>query len=396
MSAPMAKLFLQKQKWSVSWDSIQENDDGQDDCISKWNVRRGTLSTEVILSYESNSSSSKNESIMFPIVNLPSQDPTDCEGISCLIRAYCICSQGGEGMNYLYMNDGSTTNIIEVVDGTLVQILAPIKLLEYNVGDKLCHIPKVMGENLGSTFNIPSRCHESSLPSVLMGDIPLGPILDNKEAQRIFQCHDVETVKALTLRMKMLLSTGISVGTTSDALQNIERKRTRRKRMQTRVDRYWDQQRSIFDSTWTSVSSEVPPPQNQVTKEAELKALFSHGALTVHCPQNGSGKTLLVSTIARSILKCRTHVLNGSVLFAKYGASGADAALESLLHGILIAAATGSNPAIDCTSNDDGQRNMARVCVILDHLETFVPLPGSAGRGDPSVPALNAMGKNVK
>ena len=396
ITAPMAKLFLQKQKWIMTWDSIHQKEENDAGALSKWNVRRGTLSSTVTSPSKTTSVSSKKESIAFPVVNLPSQDPTESDGVPCLIRAYCIvCSQGGEGMDYLGRNQFNTMNVMEVVDGTLVQIFVPIKVLDYMTGDKVCHIPKVMEENL--TFNLPSRCYESSFPSSLMGDIPLDPILDGNEAQRIFQCHDMETVEALTLRMKMLLSNVISIGTTSDALQNRKWNNMKRNRMQVRLDRYWDRHKSVVGSSGALVTNDEPPPtKNEVPKEAALKALFSHGALTVHCPHNASGKTSLVSTIARSTLKCQTHVLNGSTLFAKYGASGADAALESLLHGILIAAATASIPVdTECISYKEGKGSIPRVCVILDHLETFVPLPGSVGRGDPSIATLNAMGKNI-
>ena len=36
----------------------------------------------------------------------------------------------------------------------------------------------------------------------------------------------------------------------------------------------------------------------------------------------------------------------------------------------------------------------ARICIVLDHLETFLPLSGQAG-GDPYSPVLNAMGKVI-
>ena len=35
---------------------------------------------------------------------------------------------------------------------------------------------------------------------------------------------------------------------------------------------------------------------------------------------------------------------------------------------------------------------VAKVCIILDHLETFLPLSSQSG-GDPYLPVLNAMGE---
>ena len=63
-------------------------------------------------------------------------------------------------------------------------------------------------------------------------------------------------------------------------------------------------------------------------------------ALTVHDPHHSFGKTTLVIRIAQVLLQYHAiYTINGAALIAKYGASGANAALEVLLHKILLGCA---------------------------------------------------------
>ena len=78
------------------------------------------------------------------------------------------------------------------------------------------------------------------------------------------------------------------------------------------------------------------------------------GALTVHSPQHGAGKTLLVQSIAKE-LACRVHIIEAAPLLAKYGIH-ADAALETLVHAIVMSSAV------------QGQRRV--LCILFDqHLQ---------------------------
>jgi hypothetical protein len=103
-----------------------------------------------------------------------------------------------------------------------------------------------------------------------------------------------------------------------------------------------------------------------------------------------------VATIATTALRCQAvHIIQASTLFAKYGASGADAALESLLHAIVVSAAVRgmcASSSIGCGDKGEGS-----VCIILDHLESFVPpsMMGAYNDGDPAIPALNSIRKWV-
>ena len=169
------------------------------------------------------------------------------------------------------------------------------------------------------------------------------------------------------------------VGTTDDAVSLWQEDKRRRKR----IDRALDSILALNEKS-----------SNEVTSQNNHDNTFDHGflqdgALTVHDPTHGSGKSTLVATIARTKLNCNAiHMINASTLFAQYGASGADAALESLLHRIVLSAAV-----VNMNTNSIG-----KICIVLDNLESFVHPGMSGGRdtGDPAIPALNAIRKFIK
>ena len=108
--------------------------------------------------------------------------------------------------------------------------------------------------------------------------------------------------------------------------------------------------------------------------------MTSHeGALTVYNNIHGSGKTALVTAIARSVLKCQAvHIINATNLVSKFG-SNADIGLQSLLHQIILSAAVKG-----CSNGKIGT-----ICIIIDHLENFVQ---SGRKVDATLPALLANG----
>jgi ATP-dependent 26S proteasome regulatory subunit len=115
------------------------------------------------------------------------------------------------------------------------------------------------------------------------------------------------------------------------------------------------------------------------TAGSKVPLSLQEGALIVHSPNHGAGKTLLVRAIAQERLKCQAiHVIQPTSLLAQYGID-ADAALESLLHSIVISAA--------CQQKS--------ICIILDHLDAMVPPPRSSrtSDGDAAMPVLKAIGE---
>ena len=161
--------------------------------------------------------------------------------------------------------------------------------------------------------------------------------------------HHQDALQVLKLRMKTLLSTPVVIGTTYDALENDRRKRRRSLVMKEQIQIYNGEKRTSYSP-------------NQKAKV--------DGALTVHSPKHGAGKTLLVRSIAQD-LDCRVHVIQAAPLLAKYGIH-ADAALETLLHSIVTSAAV------------QGER----LCILLDHLSAFGPMSKTP---DASLPILISM-----
>lgn len=183
------------------------------------------------------------------------------------------------------------------------------------------------------------------------GELPTPPLNADLEHELRYNQDALQTLK---LRMSMLLSTPISIGTTHDALHNSKRSRQRSRVMQ--------QQLEVYSGNEPTSSSNEP-----VTTKRKPRI---DGALTVHSPHHGAGKTLLVRSIAHE-LGCRVHVLEAAPLLANYGIH-ADAALESLIHSIVTSAASKGE----------------KVCILLDHLLAFGPISKTP---DASLPILISM-----
>jgi hypothetical protein len=312
--------------------------------------------------------------LVLPMMILPSQDPSNSNGIPCLIRVFSGCNQ--RGIPHYNPAKHSKENPAHIMDGTLVQILPPIISTAIDRKLQLCCV-----ETKTKTPTFPKQIlklnHNISLKDSLSGISELN--YGQKEVindTHVLSRFEPETKRSLVLRMKALLSHHILVGTTNDAVHNRKQDNSRRERLRNTTAKYWGSCETKKADEKESRHDKRNPKQNDFGRD---------GALTVHDPIHGSGKTSLVIAIARSVLKCQAvHVLNGSSLFAKFGASGADTALESMLHQIIISAAVKGNTA----------GGVGSICIILDHLDTFVPsiLSGTGGKGDPSLPALNANG----
>ena len=89
---------------------------------------------------------------------------------------------------------------------------------------------------------------------------------------------------------------------------------------------------------------------------------------------------MLTQAIARRVggRSTRIHLIRPGYLLAKFGVD-ADAALESILHAIVVSAAARQKP----------------VCIILDQLDAMLPprLSGRSGGGDAAEPVLTAIGE---
>ena len=195
----------------------------------------------------------------------------------------------------------------------------------------------------------------------------------------ILSCHDVSTIESLALRMGMQLRRHHLVGTTSDALEvrNCSIRRAERCIAFTDVVM---RQRNERGRSKQNTSSSTTELKTEHSSHAFLAtSLFDEGSLCVFDDVHGSGKTELVKAIARTKCGCRAiHVITAGTLFAKYGVR-ADSGLECLLHSAAMSAAARGE----------------RICIILDRLGDFIPMPDRSDKGDPSGPCLHAMGEYV-
>lgn len=294
-----------------------------------------------------------------PIVFLLSDNPAIIDPIPCWIVGY----------GYL-QNSFSAEDRIEVIvtDSTLVRVL-PVE--EAYVGPdprELIALSKV------------DQSVSNDWKSIMMGEC-CHPPLSAEMISQVLCNHDEETVRALSLRMSMLLAQPISVGTTADALA-LKRKHEHRKRaINGAIGSYIQSKDSAGDfpaaqspdrSQNTSVTT-----SNTTKMTSNVPSSLREGALIVHSPNHGAGKTLLVRAIAQERLKCQAiHIIQPSSLLAKYGIH-ADAGLESFLHAIVISAA--------CRQQS--------VCIILDNLDAMLSPVGRASAGDAAMPVLKAIGE---
>jgi hypothetical protein len=145
------------------------------------------------------------------------------------------------------------------------------------------------------------------------------------------------------------------------------------------------------------VASDIPLKKNTVeqSNKVELATTASlrpsslqwEPSLLIHSPSHADGKTLLAQAIAKRVGCALVHTIRPATLLAMYG-SHADAALESLLHAILVSAAI----------SEKSSSSSGGVCIILDHLDTMLPprLSGRSSAGDAATPIFTAIGKTTK
>lgn len=167
------------------------------------------------------------------------------------------------------------------------------------------------------------------------------------------------------------MSKPILVGTSNDVTRFHQYNCKHQQSYHGMIDKYWAREDS----------SDMNRRENKKSAKQQRNVLLD-GALTVFDSSHNSGKTALVTAIARSLLHCESvNVLSGAHLFSKYGAN-TDDALQSLLYHIVITAVMKSS-----------RTRVASVCIILDQLDTFVPSYSSGRRkSDSSLPALIANG----
>jgi len=356
---------------------------------------------------DARSSSQQDATVVpLPIMILPSSDPTNLFGIPCIVRIYSAPYWKTKfQINKRITDDSSVTSqSVAIVGGTAVQVLPPIYAATINVVDRVC-LARIQPSSITSRNRLVFK-YRHSLKDVTLGE----SITYHGEKQYVIShshcndddillCFEAETVRALVLRMKILLSRPILVGTTKDALCIWHEARRKNQQMHHTLEIFWNKSRKndvIVNDNKIKVKKDFSMRQasnrsNNNCPEPVVDNFLHDGALIVHDPHHCTGKTTLVVRVAQLLRFQAVHRINGASLFAKYGASGADAALESLLHRIILAAGVklGSN----VRRSGDPKTMFGSLCVVLDHLETFVTpiMSGSSGTGDPASSTLNSI-----
>lgn len=307
-----------------------------------------------------------------PITYLQSDYPLlDNEGVPCYLRGY-IQLANNQSCCYCYCQ--SKLNCFITI-GTVVQICHPF--------DASSIVNHIKTSSLNTQF----------LHQVLSGRQDVSNTVDgfptySRDAETTMphqysklSCYNRETVESLTLRMSTMLANTVWIGTTPHALSNRKKQQQELELMDMELEALCEAHSYSYNQPSTTTKN----LQRSGSDTDAVPLLLREGALLVYNSYPSSGKTILVSTIAKDILKCHSvHVISAPTLFAKYGTS-ADAALESMLHELALKCAVKSKADLGET---------AKVCIILDHLETFLPLSRQAG-GDPYLPVMNAMGKCI-
>jgi hypothetical protein len=289
-----------------------------------------------------------------PVVYIPSDSPTDLEPCPCLVVGY----------GYLPHTSTAAPDSLEatVSEATLLRVLP----VEYAVP---------VGTAFGHSQTKLSLDSMLSWKESLLGELSDHPLSDSFQ-EEVLSNHSKETVNALTLRMRMLLSNDVCIGSSFNSIQEQQKGRQRRGRLQDAMNHYRRAKQGDATATIPCTSKQG---DSAFLALADKRSLLSEGGLVVHSPHHGAGKTLLVKTIALRNLKCDSvHVIRPGAMLAKYGVN-TDSGLETLLHSICMSAA--------CRGQS--------ICIILDHLDAMMPpkFSGRHGAGDAAVPILNATGK---
>eukprot|EP00581_Thalassiosira_minuscula_P001041 CAMPEP_0183748186 /NCGR_PEP_ID=MMETSP0737-20130205/67640_1 /TAXON_ID=385413 /ORGANISM="Thalassiosira miniscula, Strain CCMP1093" /LENGTH=970 /DNA_ID=CAMNT_0025983905 /DNA_START=20 /DNA_END=2932 /DNA_ORIENTATION=- len=356
-------------------------------------VRCGTISGDLIFQGKDEDKDMNSKLMVYKcstsisLTKLRSDDPLDEFGVPCRLRGYIYAKKGNR---CCYCQ--ATHYQCAVTNETAVQIHHPSYVCKQVLDTESAELFETKPSN-GDMFRSlllgkgnRSQCRLSSF--VVEANGADSYTTNSALMYSKLSCYNKETVKSLTMRMSTMLANTVWIGTTPSALSMRRASQEQLETMREELDTFWSTQSNHYSSFNGLVKC-------QTQKINTVPILLREGALLVYNAHPKSGKTTLVHTIASDILKCHAvHVVSAPALFAKYGNS-ADAALESLLHELALRCAVRGGAMIPMNQNIDEVHNVkgqhysgevARVCIILDHMETFLPLSRQAS-GD----ALNAM-----
>lgn len=314
-----------------------------------------------------------------PLVYLDSDDPTVLEAQPCCIVAYAYRPK--------YPSPGSVDSLSEVVVtlATLVRIMPPmVGYRPSEEGEKveLTSSSSTQLSTLSATWVEPTWLRRVLFLHDLLAETGHDRLSTRLEGE-VVQNHNTETIDELTLKLSVILSKTVYVGTTRDAFQAFQKQKRQLMRIEDAIRIHHNTNNESRTSASQSRHDAEHPGQDR-NKDYKTAGLQWWPAIIVHSPNHSDGKTLLVQAIANRLGCAAIHLIRPGTLLAKYG-SQADAALESRLHSMVVTAAcrNPTNPSI---------------CIILDQLDTMMPpqLSGRSGAGDAAVPILNSIASYLR
>ena len=287
------------------------------------------------------------EATNFPLVYIPSENPTILECQPCCIIAYAhrnhINSTGAKTLG----NSRVDCTMCHISQDTLIRILPPQLAT------------KSRSRLTAAAFSSADFRRESMLYDMI-GEEGRNKMSDER-IDELIQNHNEETIRELTLKMSAAIAS-IKIGTTRDAFLIEEQQRKQMRKI--------EQSLQLFSMSTSKKDNAVK------FKNEDSIGVKSWPSLIVHSPNHGDGKTLLVQALAKRLECSSIHLIQSGALLAKYS-TRADSALESQLHAILISAA--------CRNE--------KVCIILDQLDMMLParLSGRSNAGDAATPVFNSI-----
>lgn len=294
----------------------------------------------------------------FPIFYLPSDDPTVLELQPCCIRAYAHARR----------QSAQSTSKVVVSNACLVRVLPP------TVAHSCSFNAQLNKWDANTTEGTPTWYLQQHFLDSLQSEFGVDVLAEDFQAE-VERNHNKETIQQLTIRFSLLLSKSITVSTTADAVWLRREQEAQRDMMRHSIQAHCEHMRLPLK---TSV---VKPDVSKKEQSRGAHPLQWEPALIIHSPNHADGKTLLAQAIAKRVGCSKIHVIRPGPLLAKYGIS-TDAALESLLHSLVVSAAV----------KDD------RICIILDHLDAMMPprLSARSSSGDSAAPVFNAISELIE
>lgn len=337
--------------------SIQHAD--QNSSIKRRCIVSGTVYVQSNPAVADSTIESSRSGERMPICHLKSDNPLCESRVPCILRGYAF-------HNELYSTEMVSDQRkikCSVVGGTSVQVLPSIDAQHMGKHEPQHDLISILA---GCQTSYSKQRIEQPTSRRAGSAIPV--------SRTKLAYYDKETVRALTLRMSIMLSNTTWIGTAPNALSFWKRHLPKATTPE-QLDSFYDLLRRYhIDPTHhfnTHFDSQGTSTNNRIKSDVTVPYLLREGAMLLYNSHPHSGKTTLVTTIAKEVLECdAVHVLSSPAIFAKYGTK-ADAALETILHELTLRGAV--KPLQSCSSEESTRASyVARICLVLDHFETYI------------------------